>query len=138
VPPSPRPREAAAYLHQLGILAQLRGDHPEAEALYRRSLAINKEMGNRADLAKVTGQMSALLTETGRPQDAVPPNLESLSAHLELHSADARKNLLLLSRQRGLLGEARFRELVSQHLDAASTDALLDLLNRDEPSPANS
>ncbi|MGW1966625.1 TIR domain-containing protein, partial [Streptomyces sp. NPDC001935] len=46
-----RSRPAAAYTHQLGIIAQLRGDYGQAEKRYRASLTIMEELGDRANIA---------------------------------------------------------------------------------------
>ena len=41
----------ASGYHQLGILAQDRGDHDTAEPLYQRSLAIAERLGDQAGMA---------------------------------------------------------------------------------------
>ena len=38
----------ATSYHQLGMLAQLRGDYDTAEPLYRRSLEISERIGDQA------------------------------------------------------------------------------------------
>jgi tetratricopeptide (TPR) repeat protein len=63
-------REAAASLHQLGMLAQRRGDYPEAEAQYRRSLAIFEELGDRAGLARSYHQLGILAQDRGDHPEA--------------------------------------------------------------------
>jgi tetratricopeptide (TPR) repeat protein len=52
-----RSREAAAYEHQLGMVAQERGDYEAALDWYRRSLAIDEELGNRAGMASSYHQL---------------------------------------------------------------------------------
>jgi tetratricopeptide (TPR) repeat protein len=47
----PQSREAATVLHQLGMVAELRGDYEQALQLYRRSLAIEEELGSRGGMA---------------------------------------------------------------------------------------
>src|SRR5262249_61336406 len=42
-----RSTQATAFLGQLGIIAQERGAYDEALEWYRRSLALNEELGNR-------------------------------------------------------------------------------------------
>jgi Tetratricopeptide repeat len=49
-PDSPR---RAAWLHQLGNLALLQGDHVEAERRYQQSLTISEELGDRAGAAGI-------------------------------------------------------------------------------------
>jgi tetratricopeptide (TPR) repeat protein len=46
-----RSRHAAAFSHQLGVVAQNRGDYDDALLWYRRSLEIEEELGNRAGMA---------------------------------------------------------------------------------------
>ncbi len=48
---SPDGERAAAWTHQLGILAQDRGDLSEAETQYRRALDISERLGNQAGMA---------------------------------------------------------------------------------------
>jgi DNA-binding transcriptional ArsR family regulator len=115
--------------------APYRGDYAETDAQYRRSRTILEELGDRDRLATAMGKMGELLNETRRPKEAVAHTLASLSTHLELHSPDIRADFSWLSRQRVLLGDARFRELVGQHLDATSTSTLLELLDQEEWSP---
>ncbi len=42
----------ATSYHQLGMLAQLRGDYDAAEPLYRRALEINERIGDQAGMSK--------------------------------------------------------------------------------------
>lgn len=49
--------EAAALLHQLGMVAQHRGDYDGALDWYRKSLAIEEQLGNRAGMANSYGQL---------------------------------------------------------------------------------
>jgi Tetratricopeptide repeat len=44
--------------HQLGILAQDRGDYETAEELYRNSLAINERLGDQAGVANSNPSIS--------------------------------------------------------------------------------
>jgi tetratricopeptide (TPR) repeat protein len=48
--PADSPRRAA-WIHQLGILAQARGDYDEAARQYQRSLDIEERLGNQAGMA---------------------------------------------------------------------------------------
>jgi tetratricopeptide (TPR) repeat protein len=52
-------RLAVAY-HQLGMVAQDRGDLAAAEGWYRKSLEINEALGNRPGLASSYGQLGLL------------------------------------------------------------------------------
>jgi hypothetical protein len=44
--------------HQLGIVAQDRGDYETAEELYRNSLAINERLGDQAGVASSNPSIS--------------------------------------------------------------------------------
>jgi tetratricopeptide (TPR) repeat protein len=57
LPDSPR---HAAWIHQLGILAQDRGDYQEADRQYRRSLDILRRLGDQAGMATSYHQLGIL------------------------------------------------------------------------------
>jgi tetratricopeptide (TPR) repeat protein len=125
--------KAAAFQHQLGRVAHLRGSYDEALDWYRKSLAIEEELGNRAGMATTISQLGVLATERGAPEEAVPLNLRGLDIHLEIGSPEARIDLHWLGRQRELLGASRFAGLLAQHLDEESAAAVLSML--DQPPP---
>ena len=50
----------ASTYHQLGILAQDRGDYDEADRQYQRSLDIFERLGNQADMATSYSQLGIL------------------------------------------------------------------------------
>ncbi|RME37220.1 MAG: tetratricopeptide repeat protein, partial [Thermoflexia bacterium] len=50
----------ASTLHQLGNLAYLQGDYPEARRLYEESLRIKEQLGDRAGVAITTAQLALL------------------------------------------------------------------------------
>ena len=50
----------AASYHQLGILAQIRGDYDEAARQYQRSLDIEERLGNQAGMASSYRQLGVL------------------------------------------------------------------------------
>ena len=60
----------AVISHQLGMTAQARGRLDEAQDWYRKSLAINEELGNRPGMASTYAQLG-LLAET-RQQGPLP------------------------------------------------------------------
>jgi tetratricopeptide (TPR) repeat protein len=57
---SARIEAAAAISHQLGVVAQARGDYKTAEERYRQSLEINERLSNQADMAASYGQLGIL------------------------------------------------------------------------------
>jgi tetratricopeptide (TPR) repeat protein len=123
-----RSREAASFLHQLGIVAQKRGSYEEALEWYRKSLAINEELGNRVGMANSFGQIGVLLTETGHPREGVSWNLRSLALRLEIGVPEVRIDLHWLGRQREALGDAQFQEALREHLDPDAVVRVLQLL----------
>ena len=61
----PDSRAAARGQHQLGIIAQGRGDYEQAEEHYRRSLAIKERLGDQARLAASHHQLGMLAQARG-------------------------------------------------------------------------
>ena len=61
-PNSPR---HAAWIHQLGILAQNRGDYREAERQYQRALNIKERLGDQAGMANSYNQLGMLAQARG-------------------------------------------------------------------------
>ena len=67
--PDGRPRSASIY-HQLGLIAQGRDRHDEADDWYRRSLEINETLGNEADCADSYHQLGRIAQARRRFDDA--------------------------------------------------------------------
>ncbi|MEV2233437.1 tetratricopeptide repeat protein, partial [Streptomyces phaeochromogenes] len=65
-----RPGMARTY-HQLGIVAQERGQLDEAETLYRQSLTIKEDLGNRPIMASTYGQLGLLAKTQQQPEEAL-------------------------------------------------------------------
>jgi hypothetical protein len=121
--------QAAAFLHQVGIIAQLRGAYDEALEWYRRSLALKEELGDRAGMATSYGQIGVLFTTRGTPDAAVSWNLRNLLICMELRSPAVRTNLHWLTQQRQMLEETRFLGLLREQLSEDDVQALLRLLD---------
>ena len=98
-------------------------------AWYRRSLALNEELGNRADMAASYSQIGALFTARGTPEAAVSWNLRGLLIRMELRSPAIRTDLHWLTQQRRQLGEARFLGLLCEQLSEKDAQALLRMLD---------
>jgi len=62
--PTDSPRQAA-WIHQLGILAQDRGDYDEAARQYQRALDIFERLGDQAGMASGYHQLGALAQARG-------------------------------------------------------------------------
>ena len=74
----------ASSYHQLGILAQDRGDYDTAEPLYRRSLDINERIGDQAGMASSYHQLGILAQRPGglrHRRAPVPPLPGDQRAH---------------------------------------------------------
>jgi len=123
----------AISYHQLGMVAQRRGSYDEALGWYRKSLEIAEELGSRSGMASSISQIGVLFTEQGAVEEGVPCNLRSLALRLELRVPQIRIDLRVLRRQRKLLGTARFREVIDRHLDAASAEAVLQMIDQLPP-----
>jgi tetratricopeptide (TPR) repeat protein len=130
----------ASSYHQLGMIAEQRGAYDDALDWYRKSLAIAEEIGNRAGMAPTLSQIGVLWTERGEPETAVPLNLRSLSLRLELGVPQVRIDLHWLRRQRDLLGENRFWEIVEREgtIERGRLARLLDEAEQPETQPTAS
>jgi len=79
-----RSPSASAYIHQLGIIAQLRGDYQQAEERYRASLTISEELGDRAGIATAYHQLGMIAELRGDYQQAEERYRASLTIKEEL------------------------------------------------------
>ena len=79
----PHTPKTAAFQHQLGILAQDRGDYDTAEQRYRQSLAIEERLGNQVGMANSYGQLG---------------NLAYLRADYDTAEASYRQGLIIFER----------------------------------------
>jgi tetratricopeptide (TPR) repeat protein len=117
---------------QLGVAAEKRGDYNQALDWFKRALQIFEELGDQAGMARVISQLGVLATEQGRPEEGLPLNLRSLAIRLELQVPEVGIDLHWLGRQRELLGEERFGELLREHAGAEGAEAVLGLMARFE------
>ncbi|MEV0360262.1 tetratricopeptide repeat protein [Nocardia sp. NPDC050697] len=76
--------QTAPLTHQLGILAQARGDYSEAERRYQQSLTIEEELGNRAGMARSFHQLGILAQDRGDYSEAERRYQQSLTISEEL------------------------------------------------------
>ncbi|MFC9356448.1 tetratricopeptide repeat protein [Rhodococcus sp. NPDC057014] len=77
-------RATAVGYHQLGILAQDRGDYGEADRQYARSLAIFEELGDRAGMARGYHQLGRIAQDRGDYGEADRQYARSLAIFEEL------------------------------------------------------
>jgi len=76
-----RPR-TAMHANALSLVANLleaENRYDEAEAIFRESLAIYRDLSDPASIARVANNLNVLLSSQGRPADAEPFALESLA-----------------------------------------------------------
>jgi predicted ATPase/Tfp pilus assembly protein PilF len=69
----------ARIVHGAGILADARGDYARAEAFYRESLALRRELDDLAGAALMLNNLGHLALMQGRPGEAIPLLEESLA-----------------------------------------------------------
>jgi tetratricopeptide (TPR) repeat protein len=81
---SARSHPAAAYIHHLGMIAELRGDYQQAEERYRASLTIFEELGDRAGIASTYHQLGVIAQLRGNYQQAEERYRASLTIKEEL------------------------------------------------------
>ena len=125
----PQSANAAAGTHQLGLIAQLRGDYAQAEQRYHAALTLNEELGNRAGIATSYGQLGVLRTAQGRPTEGIPYTVSAFAIHFELESPDVSLDLSWLAKQRQEVGEEHFAEILSNLLDSDSARVVIDAVN---------
>ena len=90
--------------HQLGILAQARGDYDTAHTRYQQALTIFEELGDRAGMAATYGQLGVLAQARGDYDTA--HNLYEQSLHIEEELGN-RAGMASSYHQLGMLAQAR-------------------------------
>jgi tetratricopeptide (TPR) repeat protein len=107
--PADSPRRAA-WIHQLGILAQARGDFDEAARQYQRSLDIEERLGDQAGLATSYFQLGILAQHRGDYDEAARQYHRSLDIEERLGNqaglADSYFQLGILAQDHGDYDEA--------------------------------
>ncbi|WP_371653313.1 MULTISPECIES: tetratricopeptide repeat protein [unclassified Streptomyces] len=84
-PQSPeRSKRIAIGYHQLGLLAQYRGQLGEAEEWYRKSLTIKEELGERSGMALSYHGLGIVAQHRGRQEESVALHHKSLAIKEEL------------------------------------------------------
>jgi tetratricopeptide (TPR) repeat protein len=106
----PRSRHAAIFLHQLGMVAQTRGDYDEAFGWYRKSLEIDEELGNRTGMAGSYHQLGRIAEDHGDYDEALDWYRKSLEITEELGNragmATSYHHLGRIAEERGAHDEA--------------------------------
>jgi tetratricopeptide (TPR) repeat protein len=103
----------AAWIHQLGRIAQDRGDYDEAQARYEQSLQIDERLGNQSGIASGYGQLGSLAQDRGDYDEARARYEQSLHIEEELGNpagmTASYHNLGVIAQLRGDYEEARGR-----------------------------
>lgn len=100
----PRSRHAAAFLHQLGIIASKRGAYGDALDYYRKALEINEELGSRAGMAGSYHGLGRIAGERGDYDEALGWYRKSLEITEELGN---RAGMASSYHQLGIVAELR-------------------------------
>jgi tetratricopeptide (TPR) repeat protein len=100
----PTTRLAAAFTHQLGIIAQRRGDYPAAEDRYRQSLTILEEIGDRAGIARSYHRLGIIAQLRGDYLAAEDRYRQSLTIEEEIGD---RAGIAASYHQLGMIAELR-------------------------------
>ena len=96
--------QQAAWHHNLGVLAQARGDYDTAHNLYQQALAIFEELGNRAGMATTYHQLGVLAQARGDYDTAHNLYQQALAIFEELGN---RAGMATTYHQLGVLAQAR-------------------------------
>ena len=131
----------AASYHNLGRLAQDRGDYDEAARQYQRALDIRERLGNQADIAAIYSQLGDLEKERGDSMtSAITWHVKALVIRLRLGVPEVEVNLRRLAAYRRELGAESFTSLLTQAADdtdlAERITSLLDRLDKTDDSTA--
>jgi hypothetical protein len=122
----------AVSYHQLGTIAQDRGDYDEATRPYQRSLDISERLGDQADIATTCSQLGILEAERGGPEAvAIAWHVKALAIRLRLGVPQAVIDLRRLAVHRSGLGPERFTGLLSQATsDSELAEAITSLVDQ--------
>ncbi|MGC4086898.1 MAG: tetratricopeptide repeat protein [Polyangiaceae bacterium] len=100
-----RSSAAAAYEHQLGMIAELRSDYDGALVQYKKSLQINEQLGNRAGTASSYHHLGIIAQRRGDYDGALEQCEKSLQINEQLGDRDRMASsyhqLGMIAQQRG-------------------------------------
>ena len=124
--------DQAAWLRQLGWVADQRGDYDQAERHYQRALDIFERLGDQAGLADSISQLGNLDAERGAPPAAVIAwHVTALAIRLRLGGPKAVIDLRRLAALRNDLGIEQFTALLIQAAgDADQAQMIMSLLDQ--------
>ncbi|MFD3621071.1 tetratricopeptide repeat protein [Streptomyces sp. NPDC058676] len=122
-----RSRSAAAYIHQLGIIAQKRGDYAQAEERYRAALTILEELGDRSGIASSYHQLGIIAELRGDYAQAEERYRASLAMEVELGN---RAGIAISYHQLGIIAQLRGDYAQAEERYRASLSIKEELGNR--------
>ena len=126
----------SASYHQLGILAQLRGDYDTAKPLYHRALEIFKRIGDQAGIATSYAVLGGLSEALGNLDQAVAYRVDALAIRLQIGTASA-ADVQPLTGLRRRLGRDRFRSAaIASGLNEESAANLMKMLDQQQEDTA--
>ena len=125
----------AGGYHQLGMLAQDRGDYEEAERRYRQSLEINERLGDQSGMASSVSQLGILAGQLGRSGDSIAFHVQALAIRLRLQVPQVLINARALALHRTALGEEGFREALTSVASPEAATQIISLLDTLPPAP---
>ncbi|MGX9886050.1 tetratricopeptide repeat protein, partial [Streptomyces sp. NPDC002276] len=120
-------RSAAAYIHQLGIIAHVRGDYVQAEERYRASLANLEELGDRSGIATSYHQLGMIAQVRGDYVQAEERYRASLAIKEELGD---RSGISSSYHQLGIIAQMRADYVQAEERYRASLAIKEELGNR--------
>jgi tetratricopeptide (TPR) repeat protein len=95
---------AAAFMHQLGLISESRGNYDQAVSWYRKSLEINEALGNRAGMAGSYHQLGMVAQRRGDYDQALSLYQKSLEINEEVGN---RSGMASSYHQLGMVAEFR-------------------------------
>ncbi|MGH3997996.1 MAG: tetratricopeptide repeat protein, partial [Pseudonocardiaceae bacterium] len=145
---APRSHANAKFTHQLGIIAQSRGDYAQAEQRYQTSLTLNEELGDRSGIASSYNQLGTIAQSRGNYAQAEQRYQTALTLNDELGDrariASNYHNLGTIAQKRGDYTQAEQRyqtaltlnEELGNRAGIASSTSRLGVLRTEQGRPA--
>jgi tetratricopeptide (TPR) repeat protein len=125
-PDSPR---RSAWIHQLGMLAHLRGDYKEAERRYQQSLTIDERLGNQAGMATSWSQLGILHSAAHQYADAIAWHIRALFTRARLQVPQMVIDARALVGIRTQIWNQSFVEMATNIIDDSELAELQTLLD---------
>jgi tetratricopeptide (TPR) repeat protein len=105
------------FIHNLALIKQDTGDYPEAEKLYRQSLKIEEELGDKSGIASSFGQLGRLAEAKSDDEGALRYYVDALGIFDGLRSPYAKTAQKDINRMKEKLGEEKFQKIYKKAMD---------------------